>query len=160
MSRYRSDIEVVRLRIHELEERLRRVRAQQIRAEAAANLGPEAARPFSRGMYHLGRALRRLLRGRGPAPAQELAAARARLAWLERRVAMAEVELSRAEAERTRTEAERSRASLGADRWEPASGAHPGSMPAVDLAPAVPQSAPSGRLAYRLGRAIGRLSRR
>ncbi|XXX81227.1 hypothetical protein WMF30_20930 [Sorangium sp. So ce134] len=153
MSRYRSEIEVVRLRIHELEERLRRAREQQIRVEAAANLGPEAPRPFSRGMYRLGRALGRLLRRRGEAPAQELAAARARLAWLEQRVAAAEAELSRAEAER-------SRARRRAGRGDPAIDARPASMPAVDLVPEAPQSAPSGRLAYRLGRAVGRLGRR
>ncbi|WP_437819128.1 hypothetical protein [Sorangium sp. So ce1078] len=146
MSRYRSEIEVVRLRIHELEERLRRAREQQIRADAAANLGPRAPRPFSRSMYRIGRAVGRLLRRRGHAPAQELAAARARLVWLEQRVAAAEAELSLA--------------GDRAGRWEPGSHARPGSTPAVVLVPEAPQSAPTSRLAYRLGRAIGRLRRR
>ncbi|XYH93544.1 hypothetical protein ACMHYB_37615 [Sorangium sp. So ce1128] len=48
MSRYRSEIDVVRLNIQELEERLRRVRAELILVEAGANLGPRAHRSVGR----------------------------------------------------------------------------------------------------------------
>ncbi|XXY13411.1 hypothetical protein WME88_34655 [Sorangium sp. So ce216] len=69
---------MVRLRIQELEERQRRVRAELTLVEAGANLGPRARRPFSRLKYRLGRALGRLRRP-PQGSSHELAAARARL---------------------------------------------------------------------------------
>ncbi|WP_437730424.1 hypothetical protein [Sorangium sp. So ce1335] len=142
MSRYRSEIEVVRLNIQELEERLRRVRAQQIVVEAGANLGPLAHRPFSRVMYRLGRALGRRLSRRPGGSAHELAAAKARLVWLEQRVAAAEAALSRAMQE-------------SAARAQ-TSDALPESGPAL----ASPGDTPERSLPYTLGRTLGRLRRR
>ncbi|WP_437630211.1 hypothetical protein [Sorangium sp. So ce854] len=141
MSRYRSEIEVVRLNIQELEERLRHVRAQQILVDAGANLGPLAQRPFSRIMYRLGRALGRRLSRRPGGSVHELAAARARLVWLEQRVAAAEAALSKAMQEAT------SRAQL--------TDALPESAPA-----STPPDTPERTLPYALGRTLGRLRRR
>ncbi|WP_437661393.1 hypothetical protein [Sorangium sp. So ce1182] len=143
MSRYRSDIEVVRLRIQELEERQRRVRAELILVEAGANLGPRARHPFSRLMYRLGRALGRLRRSpRGSS--HDLAAARARLGRLEQRVAEAEAALSRA----THEAAERARASDAS----PSSSSPP--------APPAPHGTPPRSMSYALGRSVGRIRRR
>ncbi|KYF83513.1 hypothetical protein BE17_10140 [Sorangium cellulosum] len=138
MSRYRSDIEVVRLRVQQLQERLRRVRAELILVEADANLGPRARRPFSRFMYHLGRALGRQRR-RPQGSSHELTGARARLVWLEQRVAEAEAALSRA----THEAAARARAS----------DAPPSSTP-------TPQGTPPRSMSYALGRSVGRIRRR
>ncbi|AUX39671.1 uncharacterized protein SOCE26_010660 [Sorangium cellulosum] len=146
MSRYRSEIEVVRINIQELEERLRRAREQLVLVEANVNLGPRARRPFSRIMYHLGRALGRRLSRRAQGSAHELAAARARLVWLEQRVAAAEAALSTAEQEAIR------RAQQSSALTRPA--------PAVGPVSARPDSAPDRGLAYALGRKIGRLRRR
>ncbi|WP_434041389.1 MULTISPECIES: hypothetical protein [Sorangium] len=142
MSRYRSEIEVVRLNIQELEDRLRRVRAQQAVVEAGANLGPLARRPFSRFMYHLGRALGRRLRRRPLGSAHELAAARTRLVRLEQRVASAEAELSRA-MQKAASQAQ-------------AADAPPASAPASTR----PPPAAVGTVKYALGRPTGRLRRR
>ncbi|MGK4006825.1 hypothetical protein WMF31_29655 [Sorangium sp. So ce1036] len=146
MSRYRSELEVVRFNIDELEERLHRVREEQIRLEAEANLGPRAPRLFSRSMYHLGRALARLWRRRPHAPAQELATARARLAWLEERVAAAEAALSQARDEAARRARE--------------SAPGPGSTPPARPTPTPPYGALPRGAAYALGRTFRRLRRR
>ncbi|WP_437685552.1 hypothetical protein [Sorangium sp. So ce176] len=138
MSRYRSEIDVVRLNIQELEDLLRRVRAQQAVIEANQNLGPLARRPFSRFMYRLGRALGRRLGRRPLGSAHELAAARTRLVRLEQRVASAEAELARA-------------------MHKAASQAQ-----AADAAPASvrPHAVAVGSVKYALGRPTGRLRRR
>jgi BMFP domain-containing protein YqiC len=101
MSHYRSELDVLRLRIEELEDRLREVRRLQREIDAASNLGPEAPHLFSRQMYRLGRALGRILRRRGDPSIQDVQRARARVEWLSRKLSTAEHELTAASANAT-----------------------------------------------------------
>jgi hypothetical protein len=88
---YRDELAGLLARIDELEGQLEAAQEARARRDAMANLGPHAHGLFSRTMYHLGRAVGRLLRRRRRVPGG-LDGARARARWLEERLAAIEAE--------------------------------------------------------------------
>jgi BMFP domain-containing protein YqiC len=98
MSRYRSELDALRARIDDLEARLVEARAHRNRLEGRANLGPDARSAFSRAMFHAGRAVGRLLRGRRAWDGADRAALQARVMRLEALLADAEAAVAAAAA--------------------------------------------------------------
>lgn len=109
MSRYRSEEDVLRARIEELQAQLSEARARRIDVERSLNLGPEAPGLFSRSMFWLGKTLRRAFSWDKPPPSASLEELRRRADRLEQSLFETEESTRSLEQEVRRREARKPR---------------------------------------------------